>query len=64
MVQYMPVLLRKESTLSRAMNLMGACMYPIALALLLPVFMYSIVVEKEEKLQDFMKMNGMKTFNY
>ena len=44
--------------------MIGASLYPIALSLLLPVFMYAIVLEKEEKLQDFMKMNGMKISNY
>ena len=64
MVQYMPVSLRALDTLNRVLNLLGASLYPIALALLLPVFMYAIVLEKEEKLQDFMKMNGMKIMSY
>ena len=60
----MPVSIRALDTLNRVLNLLGASLYPIALALLLPVFMYAIVLEKEEKLQDFMKMNGMKIINY
>ena len=64
LIQYMPVQLQAKAELDRLLNIMGASLYPIALSLLLPVFMYSIVLEKEEKLQDFMKMNGMKIANY
>lgn len=64
LVQYMPIQLQAKAELDRLLNIMGASLYPIALSLLLPVFMYSVVLEKEEKLQDFMKMNGMKIANY
>jgi ABC-type multidrug transport system ATPase subunit len=64
LVQYMPIQLEAKAELDRLLNILGASLYPIALSLLLPVFMYSIVLEKEEKLQDFMKMNGMKIINY
>lgn len=64
LVQYMPIQLQAKAELDRLLNIMGASLYPIALSLLLPVFMYSVVLEKEEKLQDFMKMNGMKISNY
>ena len=60
----MPIKLNEKEELNRLLNLIGASLYPIALSLLLPVFMYSIVLEKEEKLQDFMKMNGMKIVSY
>jgi len=46
------------------LNLLGASLYPLALSLLMPVFMYSLVLEKEEKLQELMKMNGMKMLTY
>ena len=64
LVQYMPIQLQAKAELDRLLNIMGASLYPIALSLLLPVFMYSVVLEKEEKLQDFMKMNGMMITNY
>ena len=64
LIQYMPIQLQAKAELDRLLNIMGASLYPIALSLLLPVFMYSVVLEKEEKLQDFMKMNGMKIANY
>lgn len=42
----------------------GAYLYPLALSLLLPIFIYTMVLEKEEKLLDMMKMNGLKMKNY
>lgn len=42
----------------------GAILYPLSLSLLLPIFMYTIVLEKEERLLEMMKMNGMKMRNY
>jgi hypothetical protein len=38
--------------------------FPCCLALSLPVFMYTIVLEKETKLVETMKINGMKMYNY
>mmetsp|Transcript_12717 Transcript_12717/g.12848 ORF Transcript_12717/g.12848 Transcript_12717/m.12848 type:complete len:242 (+) Transcript_12717:487-1212(+) len=64
LIQYMPIKFHETAELNRLLNIMGASLYPIALSLLLPVFMYSVVLEKEEKLQDFMKMNGMRIANY
>lgn len=64
LIQYMPIKFHEQAELNRLLNILGASLYPIALSLLLPVFMYSVVLEKEEKLQDFMKMNGMRIMNY
>jgi len=44
--------------------MLGAGLFPISLCLLLPVFIYNIVLEKEQKLIEIMKMNGMKMINY
>ena len=38
---------------------MGSGLYPLGLSLLLPLFLYMIVSEKEEKLLEIMKMNGL-----
>ena len=46
------------------LNLTGSTLFPLALSLLLPIFMYSIVLEKEERLISFMKMNGMQMWKY
>ena len=40
------------------LSVTGATLYPLALSLLLPIFMYTIVLEKEEKILEMMKMNG------
>lgn len=50
LIQYMPIKFHEEIELHRLLNVMGASLYPIALSLLLPVFMYAVVLEKEEKL--------------
>ena len=46
------------------MNLMGAGLFPLCLCMLLPVFVYQIVLEKEGKLIDIMKMNGLRMRHY
>ena len=45
-------------------NIVGATIFPLALSLLFPVFLYAIVLEKEEKLIQMMKMNGMSMTYY
>ena len=54
----------QNSLLDSIINLAGGSLYPLSLSLLLPVFMYALVLEKEEKLVEMMKMNGLKIFNY
>jgi hypothetical protein len=63
-IQYMPMIADSSTVLDKIFSLTGASLYPIALSLLLPVFMYAIVLEKEERLQEMMKMNGMKMRYY
>lgn len=60
----MPVKDQDKSWLMKIINLAGASLFPLSLSLLLPVFMYAIVLEKEEKLLEMMKMNGLKMRNY
>lgn len=45
-------------------NTISALIFPIALSLLFPVMLYGLVLEKEERLVQMMKMNGMKISNY
>ncbi len=45
-------------------NTIGALVFPLSMSLLFPVFLSNIVLEKEEKLIQMMKMNGMKISNY
>jgi hypothetical protein len=46
----MPLIGEDRSFLLKLINVTGSTMYPMALALLLPVFLYAIVLEKEERL--------------
>jgi hypothetical protein len=61
-VQIMPY--KQDDTggenIQRIINLAGSTFYPMAVSLLMPLFMYTIVLEKESKLIEIMKINGMK----
>lgn len=63
-IQYMPSKDEDKTTIYTIINLTASCLYPLALSLLLPVFMYTIVLEKEERLLEMMKMNGMQMSYY
>jgi hypothetical protein len=53
-----------KSFVDNIINTVSALIFPIALSLLFPVMLYGLVLEKEEKLVQMMKMNGMKITNY
>jgi ABC-type multidrug transport system ATPase subunit len=61
-VQIMPYDVDSSSgdNIQRIINLAGSTFYPMAVSLLMPLFMYTIVLEKESKLIEIMKINGMK----
>lgn len=63
-VQFMPFELDNSENVQRVINFAGASFYPLAISLLMPLFMYTIVLEKESKLVEIMKINGMKMRNY
>lgn len=46
------------------MTVMGAVIYPSTLSMSFPVFLYLLVLEKEARLLEFMKINGLKMSNY
>ena len=56
----MPFKPSTDTELERIINLVGLAVYPCCLCLSLPVFIYTLVLEKETKLVETMKMNGMK----
>lgn len=60
----MPFKPSTDTELERIINLVGLAVYPCCLCLSLPVFIYTLVLEKETKLVETMKMNGMKMYNY
>ena len=62
--QPMPMATTSEGLLEKALALAALSFYPIGLSLLLPVFLYSLVHEKEERLRQIMKMSGMKMNAY
>lgn len=53
-----------SSFVDSIINTVSALIFPLALSLLFPVMLYGLVLEKEEKLVQMMKMNGMKISNY
>lgn len=50
--------------IDKTINVIGAGLYPLGLSLLLPLFLYAIVSEKEERLIEIMRMNGLKLKYY
>jgi hypothetical protein len=63
-VQIMPVDVDSSDNIQRIINICGSTFYPMAVSLLMPLFMYTIVLEKESKLIEIMKINGMKMRYY
>lgn len=63
-IVYMPPTGDGNILVNSIINLVGATIFPLALSLLFPVFLYAIVLEKEERLIQMMKMNGMSMKNY
>ena len=64
-LQLMPIRLDdNEENIQRVINLVGNIFYPMSLTLLMPLFMYNIVIEKERQLIEIMRINGLKMRNY
>ena len=63
-IQQMPKIADSSDYLTKFLSIIGTCLYPIALSMLLPVYLYTLVLEKEEKLRAIMKMNGLKLRYY
>jgi len=63
-INYFPGRLNEENRIDRVTHFMGSGIFPLCLSLLLPIFVYSIVSEKEGKILEIMKMNGMKMRYY
>jgi len=49
-VQQMPKMISSNAIITQMINILGSTLFPLSLSLLLPIFMYSIVLEKEDKL--------------
>jgi len=63
-INYLPMKMSQTARIERVIHLLGTGIFPLCLSLLLPVFIYSIVYEKEQKVIEIMKMNGMKMRYY
>lgn len=63
-VLFMPEDESGVSFIDTIINLIAIILFPVSLSLLFPVFLYTVVLEKEEKLIQMMKMNGMKISSY
>lgn len=48
----------------KIMNALGGINYPLYLSISMPVFLYTIVLEKEQRLIENMKINGLNMMNY
>ena len=53
-----------EKSADKVVNALGGLIYPMYMSLTLPVFLYTIVLEKEQRLIENMKINGLKMSNY
>lgn len=60
----MPFHAQVDKEVQKIINLIGMITYPICLALMMPIFLHHFVMEKENKLVDNMKINGLKMYNY
>jgi len=63
-IQFMPFTPSYDEEMQRALNVIGMIVFPMCMVLSLPVFIYTIVLEKETKLLETMKINGMRMVNY
>ena len=46
---YMPFSGEDTSLIDKAVNVIGSGLYPLGLSLLMPIFLYMVVSEKEER---------------
>jgi cellobiose-specific phosphotransferase system component IIC len=60
----MPFTVAMDKELSKIINWTGVCVFPICLTISLPVILHNLVNEKEQRLVQNMKINGMKMRNY
>lgn len=61
---YMPFSGEDRTLMNRIVNVIGSGLYPLGLSLLIPVFLYAVVTEKEERLLEIMKTNGLSMVSY
>ena len=60
----MPFTISMDKELGKIINWTGVSIYPICLTISLPIFLALLVQEKEMRLVEIMKINGLKMRNY
>ncbi len=63
-VQFFPFSPDISGQLSKGVSLICILVLPVALSMSFPVFLYQIVLEKETRLIEIMKINGLRMSNY
>ena len=63
-IQFYPFTPNFNKELDRGVSILGVLVFPICMTMCLPVFLYYIVLEKETRLVETMKINGMRMRNY
>jgi hypothetical protein len=63
-INYFPFTTNFDKDLQRGISLMGIFIFPVCMCMGLPVFLYFLVLEKETRLVETMKINGMRMYNY
>ena len=54
--------IRKETL--KIINVLGAVIWPVAISISMPAFLHAIIIEKEFRLLENMKINGLQMRNY
>lgn len=63
-VQFFPFTPNFDAQIQRGLSIICLMILPICMSMGLPVFIYQVVLEKETRLIENMKINGMKMSNY
>jgi hypothetical protein len=63
-VQFFPFTPNFDAQIQRGLSIICLLVLPICMGMALPVFIYQVVLEKEMRLIENMKINGMKMSNY
>ena len=63
-INYYPFTTNFERDINRVLSLASATILPVCMCMCLPVFLYTLVLEKETRLTEFMKINGMRMKSY
>jgi hypothetical protein len=60
----MPFRAEIDKEVQKIINFIGNVVFPVCIALCMPIFLHHLVMEKEFRLIDNMKTNGLKMYNY